>query len=103
MYKHLSMFIKILCVFFVLKRFYLTFKVVHVHESISYVILYIFAVVFIVCMFTVCLRLCLFAWLYLILCICVCTCVFRLHNKGEYQFTKIFVLVKGIKKFNFFF
>ena len=43
MYKHLSMFIKILCVFFVLKRFYLTFKVVHVHESISYVILYIFA------------------------------------------------------------
>ena len=29
--------------FFVLKRFYLTFKVVHVHESISYVILYIFA------------------------------------------------------------
>ena len=43
MYKHLSMFIKILCVFFVLKRFYLTFKVVHVHESVSYVILYIFA------------------------------------------------------------
>ena len=42
----------------------------------------------------------------MILCIYVCICAFRLHNKGEYSFTKIFVLVngvKGIKECNIFF
>ena len=32
-----------------------------------------------------------------------CICVFRPHNKGEYPFTKIFVLVKGMKECNIFF
>ena len=36
-------------------------------------------------------------------CIYVCICVFRPHNKGEYQFIKIFVLVKGMKECNIFF
>ena len=42
----------------------------------------------------------------MILCFYVCICAFRLHNKGEYSFTKIFVLVhgvKGIKECNIFF
>ena len=36
------------------------------------------------------------------LCVCVCVCV-RSHNNGEYTFTKIFVLVKGMKECNIFF
>ena len=84
---------------FVFKRFCLTFKVVHVYESISYFILNLFA----------CCICCLhvysasgFVSLY------DCTVfmfvfVFRLHNKDKYQFTKIFVLVKGIREFNIFF
>ena len=63
-------------------------------------------VVFVACMFTVLVALVFFAWLYMILCIYVCICAFRLHNKGEYSFTKIFVLVngvKGIKECNIFF
>ena len=71
--------------FFFFKRFCLTLKVVHVHESISYVIL-LFA-----------------SFPCFGLCIYVCICVFRLHNKGEYPITKIFVLVKGIKECNILF
>ena len=81
------------------KRFCLTFKVVHVYESISYFILNLFACS--IC----CLHgysACGFVSLY------DCTVfmfvfVFRLHNKDKYQFTKIFVLVKGIREFNIFF
>ena len=81
----------VFCVFFlvVFKRFCLTFKVVHVHESISYVILHLCAC-----------SICLFVWLYLILCVCICVC--RPHIKGEYTFTKTFVFIKGIKEGNIF-
>ena len=42
------------------------------------------------------------------LCVCVCVCArvcvcVRSHNNGEYTFTKIFVLVKGMKECNIFF
>ena len=39
----------------------------------------------------------------MILCIYIYICVFRLHSKGEYPFTKIFVPVKGMKECNIFF
>ena len=55
MYKNLSLLSKSpkFSVCFVFKRFCLTFKVVHGHESISYVIMHLLLVVFVVCMFSV--------------------------------------------------
>ena len=84
---------------FVFKRFCLKFKVAHLHESISYVIL--------------CLTVCSICYLH-VYCACDFVCVddctqysvfvfvfvFRLHNKGKYAFTKILLLVKGTKECN---
>ena len=38
----------------------------------------------------------------MILCVYVCICVFRLDNKGEYPFTKIFAPENGMKECNSF-
>ena len=84
---------------FVFKRFCLTFKVVHVYESISYFTLYLFACcicclhVYSACGFVSLHDCTVFMFVF----------VFRLHNKDKYPFTKIFVLVKGIREFNIFF
>ena len=68
----------VFCVFcFVFKRFYLTFKVVHVHESISYVIWHLFGCICCLHVYCAC------VFVYMILCIYVYICVFRLHNKDE--------------------
>ena len=54
MYKHLSLLSRspMFSICFVFNRFCLTFRVVHVYESISYFVLY-FLVIFVVCMLTV--------------------------------------------------
>ena len=84
---------------FVFKRFCLTFKVDHVHEFIIYVILYLFDCY--ICYFHVNCA-CYFIYLYdctfFLPGIYVCICVSLPHTKGEYPFTKIFVLVKEIKE-----
>ena len=86
----------------VFKRFCFTFKVVSVYEHISYVLLYLLA-----CYIFYLHLNCASNFSYLYDCtgfsVFVCISVLLPHNEGEYPFTKIFGLVKGMKECNIFF